>query len=293
VTPYDFRRPLQISRDNLRPLQIAFETFGRQAASLMTSAMREVCGVELVEVEQQSYAEYVQSLSELTHLTVFTAEPLPQPAALTMPLDVVMTCVDRMLGGPGAARQPVRALTDLEDAVVGGHVERLVSEVRYAFSSLAALEPVVQSVEYNPQLAQIAHASDPMVVARFRLRRGAGEHPFSLCLPLAGLLPLLERAVGAGQVSERDRLERAGSAARLSAGLQHVPVDVHVRFRATTADPIELGGLAVGDVVRLRHPAAAPLDVVAADVVFAHATPGTQGARLAALVVAPSTQENR
>ena len=46
------------------------------------------------------------------------------------------------------------------------------------------------------------------------------------------------------------------------------------------------------DVVRLQHPAQAPLDVTAADVVFAHATPGVRGRRLAALVVAPSNQEN-
>jgi len=62
-----------------------------------------------------------------------------------------------------------------------------------------------------------------------------------------------------------------------------------VRFRATTADPVELAGLSVGDVVRLRHPADAPLDVSAADVVFAHATPGSHGRRLACLIVAPPT----
>ncbi len=78
----------------------------------------------------------------------------------------------------------------------------------------------------------------------------------------------------------------------MTAGLQEIPVDVAVRFRATAADPMELAGLQVGDVVRLQHPSQAPLDVTAADVVFAHATPGVQGRRLAALVVAPSNQEN-
>ncbi len=88
-------------------------------------------------------------------------------------------------------------------------------------------------------------------------------------------------------------LEREQSSHRLAAGMQTVPVDVAIRFRNTAADPIELSGLQVGDVVKLRHPAAAPLDVVAADVVFAHASPGAQGPRLAALVVASPTQENR
>ena len=48
----------------------------------------------------------------------------------------------------------------------------------------------------------------------------------------------------------------------------------------------DVGTLAVGDVIRLAHPAAAPLDVTVDDVVFAHATPGTHGRRLAAQIVA-------
>ncbi|MFC6410879.1 FliM/FliN family flagellar motor switch protein [Planobispora longispora] len=40
-----------------------------------------------------------------------------------------------------------------------------------------------------------------------------------------------------------------------------------------------------GDVVPLSHAVTAPLAVTAADIVFAHAVPGSQGPRLACLVV--------
>ena len=49
------------------------------------------------------------------------------------------------------------------------------------------------------------------------------------------------------------------ASARLAAGFQDVPVEVGVRFRGTTADPVELSALAVehGDVmlqpVERRH----------------------------------------
>lgn len=293
LAAYDFRRPLKLSREHLRTLQLAFETFGRQTGTLMTSALRSVCFIDLIEVEQQTYNEYVDTLDELTYLTVFSAEPLQQPGALEMPLAVVMTLVDKLLGGPGTGGQPQRQLTELETAVVSGLYERLVAEVRYAFASIVTLEPVVKGVEYNPQLAQLAGSSDAMVVARFLLRMGEVEHPVSVCLSFAGLLPFLSAADGSDVVSERERLEREQSSHHLAAGMQLVPVDVAVRFRNTAADPMELSGLQVGDVVKLRHPAAAPLDVVAADVVFAHASPGAQGPRLAALVVASPTQENR
>jgi flagellar motor switch protein FliM len=293
VTPYDFRRPVKLSRENSRTLQIAFETFSRQASTVMTSMLRSVCHIQLDEVEQQTYAEYVESLGPMTHMTVFSVEPVQQPAVLQMPVPVVMSCIDHLLGGPGTEQQPERPLTDLETVVVRSLFERLVAEVRYAFSSLVAIEPVVVGVEYSPQLAQIANSADAMVVARFTLVRGEAEHPLTLCLSFNGLLPYLNASGTSGAVSDRERRKREEASARLAAGFQEVPVDVAVRFRATLADPVELSGLRVGDVVRLKHPAEAPLDVTAADVVFAHATPGSQGNRLAALVVAPPTQENR
>ena len=286
--PYDFRRPVKLSRENSRTLQIVFETYARQASTVMTSALRSVSQFTLLSVEQQTYNEYVETLPDPSYLTVFSLDPVQQPAVLQMPLAATMTCVDRLLGGPGTTAQPERPLTDLETVVVGGLYERLVAEVRYAFTSLVPVLPVVTGVEYSPQLAQVAGASDTMVVARFLLTQGEAEHVVSLCLSFTGLLPHLN-ASASDIVTDRDLAKREEASARLAAGFQDVPIEVGVRFRVTTADPVELAGLTVGDVVRLRHPAEAPLDVTAADVVFAHATPGSHGRRLACLIVASPT----
>lgn len=282
---------MKLSRENSRTLQIAFETYARQASTVMTSALRSVCQFTLISGEQLTYAEYIDTLPDPSYLTVFTLDPIQQPAVLHMPLAATMDCVDHLLGGPGTGAQPERPLTDLESAVVGGLYARLVAEVRYAFASLVPTTPQVTGVEYSPQLAQVAGASDAMVVARFSLQQGGSEHEVSLCLSFNGLLPYLNAAASEA-VSDRDLAKRQEASARLAAGFQDVPVEVGVRFRATTADPVELSGLAVGDVVRLRHPAESPLDVTAADVVFAHATPGSHGQRLACLIVATPHQES-
>lgn len=286
--PYDFRRPVKLSRENSRLLQIAFETYARQASTVMTSALRSVCQFTLVSGEQLTYTEYIETLPDPSYLTIFTLDPIQPPAMLHMPLAATMACVDHLLGGPGTEDQPERPLTDLESAVVGNLFERLVAEVRYAFASLVPVTPEVVGVEYSPQLAQIAAAADTMVVARMILQQGNVEHDVSLCLSFNGLAPYLT-SQASDMVTDRERAKRAEASARLAEGFQDVPVEVGVRFRTTTADPVELAGLAVGDVVRLRHPAEAPLDVTAAEVVFAHATPGSHGQRLACLIVAAPT----
>ncbi len=288
---YDFARPMKLSREHSRALQIGFETFARQTTTVLTSTLHAVCHVSLASIEQRTYAEYVESLANPTYMTLFSLQPVTGTGVLELPLKATMACVDHLLGGPGGEEQPERPLTDIESTVVVDLVERLLAEMRYAMWSMVPLEPTVTKTEYSPQFAQAAAASDVMVVASFDLRQNGVDHVMSICLPFNGLLPYLS-ASDNPSVSYRERIERAHSQALLHERMREVPVDVSVRFRRTLVDPQELADLQVGDVVRLQHPSAAPLDVTAADLTFAHATAGTQGKRLACLVVAPPTKEN-
>ncbi|MFL6060792.1 MAG: flagellar motor switch protein FliM [Marmoricola sp.] len=282
---YDFRRPIQLSREHSRILQIGFDGFARQATTVFTSSLRTVCGVTLGAIDQRSYAEYVDSLDASTYLTMFSADPMPGLGVLEIPLVATMSCVDHMLGGPGTAAQPQRPLTEIESGVIGGLIERLLGEMRYSLAGIVPLEPVVTGVEYSPQFAQVAGAADVMVVATFDLKIDEGAHRMTVCLPFSGLLPHLASAAAPAPASDRERAKRAQAAELLQAQFAEVPLEVAVRFRPTNLDPDALGSIEPGDVIRLAHPSSAPLDVTVDDTVFAHATAGAQGQRLAALIV--------
>lgn len=290
---YDFSRPIQLSREHSRVLQLRLDGFARQATTVFTSALRTVCGVALVSIDQRSYAEYVDSLGASTYMTMFTADPMPGLGILELSLTAAMTCVDHMLGGPGGTSQPDRPLTEIESAVIRGFVERMLSEMRYSLEDIVPLEPTVTGVEYSPQFAQAAGAADVMVVATFDLKVGDSDHRLTFVLPFSGLMPHLVHASAPTPASDRERAHRAHSAALLQQQFHDVPVDVRIKLRATRISPDEIGQLQVGDVVRLSHPSAAPLDVAVDDVVFAHATAGVHGKRLAAQVVATPLKENR
>ncbi len=291
--PYDFRRPIQLSREHSRTLQLGLDGFARQATTVFTSSLRTVCSVTLTSIEQCSYAEYVESLGPATYMTVFSAEPMPGSGILELPLPAVMSCIDNMLGGPGESVQPDRPLTEIEGAVVRGLFERLLGELRYSLEGVVALDPRPLAVEYSPQFAQVAGASDVMVTSTFELRVNEAATRLTLCLPFSGLLPHLVAASAPVPASDRERAHRARAAALLHEQFHDVPVDVRLMLRQTRLSPAQISDLRVGDVVRLSHPAAAPLDVTVDDVVFAHAIPGAHGKRLAAQVVATPSKETR
>jgi flagellar motor switch protein FliM len=282
---YDFRRPIQLSREHQRTLQLGFEAFARQATTVFTSTLRTISSVTYLKVEQRTYNEYVESLGSQTYMTLFSADPMPGRGVLEMPVVATMSCVDHMLGGPGSDDQPDRVLTEIESGVVRGLLERLLGEMRYSLAGVLPLEPTITGTEYNPGFAQVAGTADVMVVTTFRLTINERDHQMTVCLPFTGLLPHLQGNSNTGPVSDRERAQRAQSAVLVRQQMNDVPVSVAVRFRPTNLGPTDLSQLKAGDVLRLTHPSAAPLDVTVDGTTFAHAKPGAKGKRLAALIV--------
>ncbi len=292
-TAYDFRRPTKLSREHARTLQIVFETFARQYATQLTSTLRAVGQVHLLSVEQVTYDEYVTGLANPTLMNLLTVEPFPGVGVLELSMGSAMVMVDHLLGGHGGTAQPERPLSEIEMVLLRGLLERGLGELRYALEGLVPLDPRIFNVEYNPQFAQAATASEMVLVAHFEQKIGEHESALTVCLPFNPIFAVLEAAAGQVVTSERERLVREAARAALSRRLEDVPVEVAVRFSPSAIPSGDLGNLQIGDVLPLRHHLSAPLSVTAADVTFAHAVPGSQGKRLAVLVVDPPEEEQR
>lgn len=282
--PYDFRRPTKLSREHVRTLQIAYETFARQHATLLTTSLRAVSQVTLISIEQLTYDEYISALSSPTIVAMFTIDPLPGTAILEFSLSTAMACIDHMLGGPGGP-QPQRPLSEIETPLLNGLIERTLGELRYAFETIVTLKPEMTAIEYNPQFAQAGTTSDAVIVASFDMRVGSEECVATICLPFASIFPKLQGDQNATVLTESQRRARELAYRNVVSGLEGAPIEVSVRFQPVKMHPADLIGLRPGDVVPLAHPTNAPLAVTTADITFAHAVPGAQGTRLACLVV--------
>lgn len=289
VRDYDFRRPSKLSRDHVRTLQIAYETFARQYSTALTSALRVGAQATLVAIDQLTYDEYVGSLPYPTVMAITTMEPLPGLGILEFSLSAALASVDHLLGGPGGT-QPRRPLTDIETVLVRDVVRRVLTELEYALATLAPVKPRLEKLETNPQFAQCAAASETVVVASFDLRIGKESCVSTLCIPFTMLFPLLEAAAG---TAERDRVERRTAQVAVRERLQDVSVEAEVRFAPVSLRTSEILSLSPGDVITLEHALSTPLYVTSSGMTLARAVPGSHGRRLACLVVEPPEEETR
>ena len=288
--PYDFRRPTKLSRQHARVLEITYETFCRQWATLLSSTLRTSVQVELDGVQQYSYDEYAATLATPSIMTVFDPEPLVGAGVLHLDTPLLLSCIERMLGGTGVQEQPQRLLTDIEAVLCRGLVERTLSELAGSLTSILELKPHLQAIEQNPQFAQAAAATDVMIVASFHLQVDQASGTATLALPLDPLSAALSAAELRVASPEELRIRRL-MRDRLDDHLEHIPVEVSVRLNAAQLRPDQILALVPGDVLRLPHPADAPLEVVSSDTVVASAVAGSRGSRLACLIV-PTPEES-
>ena len=281
---YDFRRPTKLSREHVRVMQIAQESFARQATTILTTFLRAGARLELVGIEQYSYDDYVATLPDPVFITTFTLEPLAGKGMLAYPLDIAMAIVDHMLGGSGAAEQPNRPMTAMEVSITRHLLDRLLDEFAASFSTITEIQPAMAGLEYNPQLAQAASGSDTVMVATFSMAVGTREGEATLVLPFSSFAQSLNNAASP-QLSESALRKRQRAAEALTERLNLVPVDVSIRFTPLEVSSNDLLSLAVGDVLLLRHPRDSPLEVTTNDVTFAYAIASNHRRRLAASIV--------
>lgn len=287
---YDFRRPTKLSRDHVRVLQNALETFARQSSNHLTQVLRTEVKIELGGIDQWAYDDYIAHLGNPVFMTVLGFEPLQGRGLLTWSLDTAMAMIDQQLGGSSEAEQPQRPLTTMESRLLHHTVDQLLAELSTALEPIVRIELTIEAFEYNPQLAQLAVSSETVVVASFSLTLGARETEVTLMVPFSPFAPALHDATSP-QLSATALEERRRARLALSARLGAVPVEVNARFRPLSVHSEDLLSLAVGDVLLLRHPRDSPLEVTTNDVVFAHAVASNHRRRLAAEIVAtPATQ---
>ncbi|WP_240675573.1 flagellar motor switch protein FliM [Cellulomonas endophytica] len=289
--PYDFRRPMTMAREHARLLEMALERFARQWGTQFTARLRQTCQVTLEDLSLRVYDEYANSLPSHTGVVLCTVEQTRQTSLLQIPMDATMVWVDYLLGGAGMGDdRPARELTEIELVLVKDVLQHCLDDLGYAFAAVTPLDMSIRGVQYNPQFVQAVGAAENVLVATFSIRLGERTDTATFMIPAEPLLGII-RASSEEDTRTDDELAAADAAVlQLQQMIQDAPLEVSVRFSPVPVQPREVVGLAVGDVLPIRHPVSRPLDVVVDGVVLARAAAGSQGARLACQIV--TVEEN-
>src|SRR5438445_3008789 len=173
VQVYDFKRPERVSKDQMRALEALHEGFGRNFGAALSGYLRTIVEVNVANIEQLTYSEFIHSLPNPTCFNLLKAEQLDGQLCLEISPLIIYPIIDRLLGGSSSDLFiPQRPLTQIEQRLVQRITDRATQHLSEAWSNLTPLTFTVNDFESNPQLVQIVPQKETDVVVGFELKMG-------------------------------------------------------------------------------------------------------------------------
>lgn len=282
VTPYDFKRPERVGKDQMRALQTLHEGFGRNFGAALSALLRSIVEMKLTSVDQLTYSEFVFSLENPTCFNLLKADPLEGNLILDINPSILYPIIDRLLGG-GREGGPLarRPLTEIELRLVRRITDLFLEELHRAWENVLDLDLAVIRVESNPQLVQIVPPNEVVVLISFELTVGDVRGMMNLCVPFNSIERIGNKLSSNSWVAYGRRQATPESIQQISRNLQGSLVELCVELADTRISTRELLGLRVGDIITTEKDIRAPLVVDVEGVAKFQARPGAYKAHKA------------
>ncbi len=275
VTPYDFKRPERVGKEQMRAMHALHETIARNFGAVVSGMLRTMLEVKLLSVDQMTYSEFVFSLDNPSCFNVIRAEPLDGSWILDIAPALSYAVIDRMLGGdpePGSVIR--RPLTEIETRLIGRLVNAFLTQLCDAWENIVPLTLSIDSVESNPQLVQIVPPNEVVILVCFEVTLLRNRGMINLCIPFNTIERFNNQLSNNGWVGRRGTKATDETRATISSNVDSAAVDVIVTLAKSKIRTADLLDLSVGDLITTEKDVAEPLELSVQGVPKFHASAG-------------------
>ncbi|MCU6795342.1 MULTISPECIES: flagellar motor switch protein FliM [Paenibacillus] len=254
VRAYDFKRAVRFSKDHIRSLTRIHENFARYLTTYFSAQLRTFVQINVVQVEQLPYDEFIRSIPKMTILNIFEAEPLEGRMVLEVHPNVAFAMLDRLLGGAGTSPSKINALTEIETIVMERIFSRCFESLQEAWKSVIDLSPRLEALETNPQFMQIVSPNETIALISLSTKIGDTTGMINLCIPHVVIEPIMPRlSVHHWFVSQKKTIAPEEVMA-LQSRLHKAKLPIIAELGETQISIREFLNLSAGDVITLNKP---------------------------------------
>jgi len=250
VTPYDFKRPERVGKEQMKALQTLHEGFGRKFAAGLSAMLRTIVEVKLTSVDQLTYSEFIFSLDNPTCFNLLRAEPLEGNLILDINPSILYPMIDRLLGGGREgtllARRP---LSEIELRLVSRITALFLKEMKTAWENVLDLDLSVIQVESNAQLIQIVPPNEVVVLVAFEVALIEVRGIINLCIPYNAFERISGKLASNTWVTFGRKQATPQSIKKISKSVRNMHVEMKVKLATSKIPMNQLVQLRVGDLI--------------------------------------------
>nr|GCL71371.1 flagellar motor switch protein FliM [Paenibacillus naphthalenovorans] len=237
--------------------------------------------INVVQVEQLPYDEFIRSIPKMTILNIFEAEPLEGRMVLEVHPNVAFAMLDRLLGGVGTSPTKINALTEIETIVMERIFSRAFESLQEAWKTVVDLSPRLEALETNPQFMQIVSPNETIALISLSTKIGDTTGMINLCIPHVVIEPIMPRLSVHHWFVSQKKTSAPEEMTALQSRLHKAKLPVIAELGTSQISVREFLSLNVGDVITLNRSVEEPLHIRIGDKLKFFGSPGTTRGKLA------------
>ncbi|MEK8130223.1 flagellar motor switch protein FliM [Paenibacillus filicis] len=295
VRAYDFKRAVRFSKDHIRSLTRIHENFARFLTTYFSAQLRTFVQINVVQVEQLPYDEFIRSIPKMTILNIFEAEPLEGRMVLEVHPNVAFAMLDRLLGGAGTSPTKINALTEIETIVMERIFSRAFESLQEAWKTVVDLSPRLEALETNPQFMQIVSPNETIALISLSTKIGDTTGMINLCIPHVVIEPIMPRLSVHHWFVSQKKTSAPEEMMALQNRLHKAKLPIIAELGESQISVKEFLNLNAGDVITLNRSVDEALRIRIGEKLKYFGTPGTTRGKLAVQiseVVQEGVEEN-
>ena len=292
IKTYDFNRPNRFSKDHMRTLEMLHEIFSRGFTAAVAAYLRTVAEIKVVSVTQLPFREYTMSLPRPDCIFVLKMEPLEGSFLMEINPELVLTLIDRILGGPGKAPNAARELTLIEQSVIEKIVNRGMENLQEAWLKVGHFQPKLTGYETTAQFVQIVAPNEIAAVIEFEVKINEITGKMSMCIPYVVLEPVIGDLSAQKWFTVGKKESTAETVENLTKVMKGTSVPIVAQVGKTQINVRELLNLKAGDVIRLNTSPHAEIEILIEGLIKLSGRPGVSSKKKAIQITRVQSREN-
>jgi flagellar motor switch protein FliM len=258
---FDFQRTDRIPKSQVRAIHALHDTFARNLVSSLSAYLRSYLTVNLVSVEQLSYAEFLEGVASPTCMVSLGLRPYDGNGVLEMNPSLLFPILEMLLGGSGKASTAMqRDVTEIERKVMDGVLRIILNDLREAWKAVDLIEFSIESMETEPQLLRLLAPNEAVVVIAIEARIGDSAGMMNIALP--SIVIKMMRQKFDQQRSTRKLQSNEAQQARVLRLLHEAQFTVEALLKGPTLRVSDLLSLTEGRLLTLDCSAEAPVKLL-------------------------------
>lgn len=268
VKPYDFRRPVRLSKEHLSTISMVLEDFAKISVNQLSTKLRRQVEMNMVSIEQISFDEFVHSVPKFTLLGSLTSEPQSGVQIVEVNSSICMQMVEILCGFDSSnsfkENTEKSSFTEIELAILDDVMDIFARSFQTVWQDIEKLDTKVESMMTNPQLLQSMSPNEPVVLATFNISLSGNTTFVNLCIPYVFFEDILDK------LSFRNWFHEGKEAGeldhkRFSQNLQPVPVELVTLLGEAEISIEDFLDMEKGDIIQLNNKTSQPLTMYVED----------------------------